>query len=154
MILSFISPYIRSKIIVLTFFIFWFISRNDIFKISRYFPVFHQPVYHDKCYLTILSFICEQSVHLLTNQVISIALYLWRKDVQEELRISQAFRTFFFHLASASRHDSFQRGNTIMTCFQKTHQILTNMQLAIKYQTCTSLKTEKVCTNYVFAQFR
>ena len=117
MILS--SATIRSKIIVLTFFIFWFISRNDIFKISRYFPIFHQPVYHDKCYLTILSFICEQSVHLLTNQVISIALYLRRKDVQEELRISHGFRTFFFHLASISRHDSSQRGNTIMICLQK-----------------------------------
>ena len=58
-------------------------------------------------------------MHLLTNQVLSIALYLWRKNVQEELRISQAFRTFFFHLASTSRHDSSQRGNTIMMCFPK-----------------------------------
>ena len=61
----------------------------------------------------------EQSVRLLTNQVISIALYLRRKDVQEELRISHGFRTFFFHLASISRHDSSQRGNTIMICLQK-----------------------------------
>ena len=61
----------------------------------------------------------EQSVRLLTNQVISIALYLRRKDVQEELRISHGFRTFFFHLASISRHDSSKRGNTIMICLQK-----------------------------------
>ena len=97
-ILSFISPHIKSKIILLIFFFFWFISRNNIFKIPYYFFIFHQPLYHDKCYLTIISLIGEQSVHLLTNQVISIALYLWRKNVQEELRISQAFRTFFFIL--------------------------------------------------------
>ena len=118
-ILSFISPHIKSKIILLIFFFFRSISRNNIFKIPYYFSIFHQPVYHDKCYLTIISLIGEQSVHLLTNQVISIALYLWRKNVQEELRISQAFRTFFFHLASTSRHDSSQRGNTIMMCFPK-----------------------------------
>ena len=80
----------------------------------------------------------EQSVRLLTNQVISIALYLRRKDVQEELRISHGFRTFFFHLASISRHDSSQRGNTIMICLQK--------------KTCIPHKTAKVCTNG--AQFR
>ena len=89
------------------------LPRSNSFKISYFSSIFHQLVYHDKCYLTILSankacafsLIRSYRLHYIFGEMMS--------------KISHGFRTFFFHLASISRHDSSQRGNTIMICLQK-----------------------------------